>query len=70
MTYSPASSSDQFAVVISMHWGNSGGATAQVTVNGAAQQPIQTDTFDPEAVAHYIANGVKADSSGMINVWA
>jgi len=66
--YSPASSSDKFAVVISMHWGNSGGATAQVTVNGSMPQSIQTDTYDPQAVAHFIANGVQADNSGMINV--
>jgi len=68
VTYSPPSASDEFAVVISMHWGNSGGATAQVTVNGATPQTIQTDTFDPQAVAHFIVNGVKADTSGMINV--
>lgn len=68
VTYPPGSVSDQFAVVISMHWGNSGGATAQVTVNGATPQSIETDTLDPQAIAHFIANGVKADNTGMINV--
>ena len=67
-TYSPASGSAQYAVVVSMHWGNSGGATAQVTVNGVSQQPIETDTFDPQAVAHFVVNGVEADNTGMINV--
>jgi hypothetical protein len=68
VTYSPASASVQFAVVISMHWGDSGGATAQVAVNGATQQAIQTDTFDPQAVAHFVVNNVNADSMGMITV--
>ena len=68
VTYTPGSASDQFAVVVSMHWGNSGGATAQVTVNGAAPQSIETDAFDPQAVAHFLANSVQADNTGVINV--
>jgi hypothetical protein len=64
VSFSPLASDANLIVLVSIHWGNSGGATAAITVNGAAPQAIESDLFNPQAVAHVFASGL----SGPISV--
>lgn len=64
VSFTPAASDANMLVLVSIHWGNSGGATAAITVNGTAAQTIESDLFNPQAVAHFFANNL----SGPITV--
>src|SRR5689334_718879 len=55
-TYTPAADETNLLVLISLHWGGSGGAQPKITVNGNAPQQIESDTFNPQTVAHFFAN--------------
>lgn len=67
VTYTPAPDAADVAVVVSVHWGSSGGAAAKIAVNGVTPQTVESDAFNPQTVAHFLANNIDL-SSGQIDV--
>src|SRR5260370_22490713 len=64
-TYTPPTGESGLIVIVSLHWGGSGGATPKVTVNNNPPQQIESDTFNPQTVAHFFANQL---GTGQIDV--
>jgi len=64
-TYTSPAGESGLIVIVSLHWGGSGGATPKITVNNNPPQPIESDTFNPQTVAHFFANQLGA---GQIDV--